>query len=88
MACRGRAPLVPFRMPDTTLADARCYFEESQAASSVIRQNASDDIEFARLAVQWPAEMQRQRQLEGRPCLTINGLPATIRQVPHSRQPA
>ena len=30
---------------------------------------------------QWPDAIVRQRQLEGRPCLTINRLPAFIRQV-------
>lgn len=66
---------------DATLREARSYFEQSQAASSTIRQHASDDIEFARLAVQWPEAIKRQRQLEGRPCLTINRLPSLIRQV-------
>lgn len=68
-------------MADTILADARAYFEESQAASSVIREAASEDISFARLGKQWPELMERQRELEGRPCLVINGLPAVIRQV-------
>lgn len=40
-----------------------------------------DDIRFARLEEQWPAAIRVQRQREGRPCLTINKLPAFIRQV-------
>lgn len=40
-----------------------------------------DDMRFARMGEQWPTEIQRQRQLEGRPCLTFNKLPTFIRQV-------
>ncbi|CUI09440.1 Portal protein [Janthinobacterium sp. CG23_2] len=39
------------------------------------------DIKFARLGEQWPEEVRRQREQEGRPCLTVNRMPAFIRQV-------
>ena len=42
---------------------------------------AHDEVFRVRLGEQWPQEIVRQRQLEGRPCLTINRLPAFIRQV-------
>ena len=45
------------------------------------RAEALDDIRFARLAEQWPSQVRRARELDNRPCLTINRLPAFIRQV-------
>lgn len=45
------------------------------------RQDYIDDVRFARLADQWPAEIRQARELSNRPCLTINKLPAVIRQV-------
>ncbi len=45
------------------------------------RRNYEDDIRFARLGEQWPEEVRKARELEGRPCLTVNRLPAFIRQV-------
>ena len=43
--------------------------------------NALDDLRFARLGEQWPDQVLRDRELEGRPCLTINRMPSFIRQV-------
>lgn len=45
------------------------------------RTEALDDLRFARLGEQWPFDIRRQRELEGRPCLTINRMPSFIRQV-------
>ncbi|WP_164557858.1 hypothetical protein HF313_15070 [Massilia atriviolacea] len=45
------------------------------------RQTYEDDIRFARLGEQWPEEVRRQREQDGRPCLTNNRMPAFIRQV-------
>lgn len=44
-------------------------------------RNWLDDMRFARLGEQWPENVKRQRELEGRPCLTLNKLPSFIRQV-------
>jgi hypothetical protein len=63
------------------LVEAKERFEEAQSAWSEMRQAALDDLRFARLGEQWPQDIARQRQLEGRPCLTINRLPTFIRQV-------
>ena len=68
-------------MPDEVIRDALERFRASQAASSVNREKAVQDIRFARLGIQWPDAIARQRQQEGRPVLTINRLPAFIRQV-------
>jgi hypothetical protein len=63
------------------LDDAREQFEECVQAEAENRAEALDDLRFARLAEQWPEAVKKQREREGRPCLTINRLPSFIRQV-------
>lgn len=63
------------------LADARRAFARAEQAESKNRQNWIDDVRFARLGEQWPEAIRKAREAEGRPCLTINRLPAFIRQV-------
>ena len=66
---------------DEIIQDARDAFERAADAEAENRREALDDIRFARLGEQWPEHVRRGRELEGRPCLTINRLPAFIRQV-------
>ena len=66
---------------DDILRDAREAFERASAHEAEIREEARDDLRFARLGEQWPEKVRRDRELDGRPCLTINRLPAFIRQV-------
>jgi hypothetical protein len=66
---------------DDLLKDAKDAFELIAERESENRERALDDIRFARLGEQWPANIRRSREKEGRPCLTINKLPAFIRQV-------
>lgn len=61
--------------------EAQEAFNAAVDAEAEIRRAWVDDMRFARLGEQWPAEVKRQRELEGRPCLTINRLPAFMRQV-------
>jgi len=63
------------------LKDAKDAFTEAADASDENRQTALDDVRFARLGKQWPDNIVKQRERDGRPCLTINKLPAFIRQV-------
>lgn len=56
-------------------------FDESQSGTDFNRQHAEEDIRFSRLGDQWPDAIRKQREAEGRPVLTINRLPAFIRQV-------
>ena len=63
------------------LAEEREEFEEAHDAESENRNVALDDLKFARLGEQWPEQIKRQRELEGRPVLTINKMPSFIRQV-------
>ena len=66
---------------DDILEEARAAFGLAADAEAENRREALDDLRFARLGEQWPQKVLRERELEGRPCLTINRLPAFIRQV-------
>ena len=63
------------------LTDARAAFDLACESEAENRRDAADDIRFARLGEQWPDRVRKDRELDGRPCLTINRLPAFIRQV-------
>jgi hypothetical protein len=66
---------------DDLLKEAKEAFELCVAHEAENRAQALDDIRFARLGEQWPVDVRRRRELDARPCLTINRLPAFIRQV-------
>lgn len=63
------------------LKDAQESFQRKTEAEAKNRTAWLDDMRFARLGEQWPANVKRQREIDGRPCLTINRLPSFIRQV-------
>jgi hypothetical protein len=63
------------------IAEARKAFKRCADAENENRIAGLEDIRFARLGEQWPDEVVQQRTLERRPMLTINKLPAFIRQV-------
>ena len=63
------------------IEEAKEAFKQAEEAESHNRETALDDICFARLSEQWPTDIQRDREQESRPCLTINRMPAFIRQV-------
>lgn len=66
---------------DDILEEARAAFRLAADAEAENRRDALDDLRFARLGEQWPEKVRREREMEGRPCLTINRLPTFIRQV-------
>ncbi len=66
-------------MADDILKDAREAFDIAVDFESDNRRDGLDDLKFARMGEQWPANIVKQRK--DRPCLTINKLPAFIRQV-------
>ncbi|TDR34343.1 portal protein [Aquamicrobium defluvii] len=68
-------------MADDILKEAKDAFTEAADAADHNRATAIDDIRFARLNEQWPPNILSQRERDGRPSLTINKLPAFIRQV-------
>jgi hypothetical protein len=63
------------------LKEAREAYERSAEAERNNRADALDDIRFARLGEQWPANLKKERDDKNRPCLVVNGLPSVIRQV-------
>lgn len=63
------------------LTEARKVFARAQEREQDNRDNWLADVKFARLGEQWPEAIRKQRADEGRPCLTLNRLPAFIRQV-------
>lgn len=68
---------------DDIVREALEAFAAAEAHESDNRAAALDDLRFARLGGewQWPEDVRRQREAEGRPCLTINKMPSFIRQV-------
>lgn len=60
-------------------------FRIAADGESRIREAALDDWRF-RAGEQWPEEVKRQRELDRRPCLTINRLPAFLRQVTNEQR--
>ena len=67
--------------PDDILEDAKELFERAAEVEADNRKAGLEDKRFARLGEQWDDAVKRQREIDGRPCLTINKLPAYIRQV-------
>lgn len=63
------------------LQDARERFQASVDTWSLVRDDALEDMRFALLAEQWPADVLESRKRASRPCLTINKMKAFIRQV-------
>jgi hypothetical protein len=67
--------------PDDILEDAKELFERAAEVEADNRKAGLEDKRFARLGEQWDDSVKHQREIDGRPCLTINKLPAYIRQV-------
>src|SRR3954464_1793655 len=66
---------------DDILAEGKKLFSLAEEAENHNRQTAIEDIRFAREGIQWPDDIETQRIKDKRPCLTINKMPAFIRQV-------
>lgn len=65
--------------------DAMQFLKLSSDAESYNRAEALEDLKFV-AGDQWPAELQNSRQLEARPCLTINKLDGYCRQVSNQQR--
>jgi hypothetical protein len=63
------------------LSLAREKFELAADHERDFRLEGLDDLKFARLGEQWPQKVKEDREKDYRPCLTINKMPAFIRQV-------
>src|ERR1700678_172653 len=67
------------------LQKAQDRFKLAAEAESENRRDSLDDLEFS-IGNQWPMDIKAQRQLDGRPCLTINKLPQYILQVTNEQR--
>ena len=65
---------------DDVLQEARQRFSRAVDADRENAQQAHDDLKF-RVGEQWPEDVKREREADGRPVLTINRIPQFIRQV-------
>jgi hypothetical protein len=74
-------------MDKDILDQAKDDFKRAYDAESAQRKVSQDDLEFAVLGKQWPEDVESQREREGRPCLTINRLPAFLKQVTNDSRP-
>lgn len=64
-----------------SIKDLTDKFEDDLGREGENRSNYIDDVRFAKMGEQWPEQMRKDREREGRPCLTINKMPAFMRQV-------
>lgn len=60
-------------------------FQLAAEASNKNRTDSLDDLKF-RIGEQWPDNIQTMRENDGRPCLTINRLPAILRQITNEQR--
>lgn len=65
---------------DNILRQARARMKEAMDADRENRREDLDDLEKL-VGLQWPEEIKRERDAENKPCLTLNRLPQTVRQV-------
>ena len=66
---------------DEIVKECKAAYKEADEASADMREQWLSDMKFARLGEQWEDKDVERRKAEGRPCLTINRMPAFIRQV-------
>jgi len=67
------------------LALAMRRWHTAAEAEAPVRKEALDDLEFS-IGNQWDQQIQARRQLDGRPCHTINRLPQFIRLVTNEQR--
>src|ERR1700685_2923292 len=59
---------------------AQSRFKLAEEAEAETRKQSLDDLKF-RVGDQWEANVKSDRELQGKPCLTINRLQEFVRQV-------
>jgi hypothetical protein len=65
------------------LAQTRWKLASDAEASS--RRDSLEDLDFS-IGKQWPATVLAQRELDGRPCLTMNRQPQFVRQITNEQR--
>jgi hypothetical protein len=70
---------------DPIIEEAKQFLKFCNDADTMNRQEALEDLKFVN-GDQWPVELQNSRNLESRPCLTINKLDTYCRQVTNQQR--
>ena len=70
---------------DPRISEAIEFLRQAAEADTTNRAEALDDVKFA-AGDQWPVEIQNSRNLEARPCLTINKVDAYVRQITNQQR--
>ena len=70
---------------DPRITEAKQFLKLANDADTNNRAEALEDLKFA-AGDQWPVEIQNSRNLEARPCLTINKIDAYVRQVTNQQR--
>jgi hypothetical protein len=65
---------------DSRIDDAMQFLRMANEAEGTNRSEGLEDLKFA-AGDQWPVEIQNSRNLEARPCLTINKVDSFCRQI-------
>jgi len=71
----------PAAQPSDLVTTFRKRYEDAYERERENIDKAYEDLGFAEEEAQWDADVRRKREIEGRPCLTINRLPQFIRQI-------
>lgn len=71
---------------DALIGEVVTFLTARMSAESDNRGYALDDLLFLKGDAQWPDQVRRMRELEGRPCLTINTLPTFLHQVTNDQR--
>lgn len=66
---------------ETDLEEEKEAFTRAMEAADDNRNRFLESIRFSRLGDQWPEKFRQQRELDGKPVITINHQPSFIRQV-------
>jgi hypothetical protein len=61
--------------------EAKEQFKICEDAADENRKRGEEDIRFGRMGEQWPEEIRKQREADGRPVLKVNQMPTFVRQV-------
>jgi hypothetical protein len=70
---------------DKLLEVARERFRLAEEYERDVRQDGLEDLQF-RAGMQWPDEVKNERSIDGRPCLVINRIPQSVRQITNDQR--
>lgn len=84
-ANRDDAEIAEKRRVQEFLKLAQERFKQCAEAEAQTRKESLNDLEFS-VGRQWPADIEMQRQADGRPCLTMNRAPQFLRQITNDQR--